>query len=181
MIDRLLALLDRPVDPRAGRAVMALAAAITLGFAALFVLTADSAQRQPPSAHPLAPKRAAPLPPSLDGEDGAAKEASPRPPSPRPQDPQDDRGSAAARGAQKELQRHRALQHVPYKQGGLTVTLIGARQGRALLRVSAPTPSAARRGWRQFLRRFGDTGLAYVPLFRPRGGAAGRRGSKGRS
>lgn len=172
MIDRLLALLDRPLDPRAGRAVMVLAAAITLGFAALFVLAAGSAHRQPPSARPLAPKRAAPLPPSLDGDDGAVNEASPRLPSRRPQDPQDDRGSTAARDAQKELRRHRALQHVPYEQGGLTVTLVGARRGRALLRVSAATPSAARRGWRRFLRRFGDDGHAYTPLFKSTSGGA---------
>jgi hypothetical protein len=172
MIDRLLALLDHPLDPRAGRAVMALAAAITLGFAALFVLAAGSAHQRPPSAPALAPKRAAPLPASLGGEDGAVNKASPRPPSRRPQDPQDDRGSAAAHGAQMELRRHRALQHVPYKEGGLAVTLVGARQGRALLRVSAATTSTARRGWQRFLRRFGDTGHAYIPLFKSTSGGA---------
>jgi hypothetical protein len=97
-----------------------------------------------------------------------------RPPPPtRPrQDPQDDPSGAAGRRSRRELREHAALQHVPYRRGGFGVMLIGARRGRAVLVVKAPTLALARRGWRAFLRRFDDSGAAYVPHFK-KGGARG--------
>lgn len=78
------------------------------------------------------------------------------------QDPQDRPGSAASRSAQRELREHRALQHVPYRADGVQITLAGARGGAPVLRVTAATRPAAQRGWLRFLRRFHDSGRAYV-------------------
>jgi hypothetical protein len=89
------------------------------------------------------------------------------------QDPQDNRGSAAARRADHELDRHRALQHIPFHHGAVAITLVGAKGPRAVLRVSAPTLAAARGGWRSFLRRYHDEGAAYLPRFRVSGGSNG--------
>lgn len=167
MIDRLRFLLDRPFDPLVARAVVVFASAILLGFAALYVLAA----REPgPSA---APGRQAVLPsPGEPFGAARAQAAPPAPPAARPrrQDPQDETGSPAARRAAKTLASHRALQHVPYRHAHLSVRLVGARGGRAVLAVSAPTISAARRGWQGFLRRYSDTGRAYLPLFTVHGG-----------
>jgi hypothetical protein len=159
MVDRLRALLDRPLDPSAARAIVAFASAILLGLAALF---------RPAASSP--PRPAAPV-------ERVEDEAVERHPSTRRQDPQDARGSAAARRAARALRSHRALQHVPYRAGGVAVALVGARGGRAVLRVSASTVREARRGWHRFLRRYRDTGRSYLPVFkasdgkRPRGGA----------
>jgi hypothetical protein len=162
MIDRLRFLLGRPLDPLVARAVVVFASAILLGFAALYVLAA----REPgPSA---ASNRQAVLPPP--GESFGApgvQAAPPEPPESRPrrQDPQDKAGSPAARRAATTLASHRALQHVPYRHAHLSVRLVGARGGRAVLSVSAPTISAARQGWRQFLQLYRDSGRSYEPHF----------------
>lgn len=164
MADRFRALLDRPLDPSAAWAILVLASAILVGFTAILLLAASQPER------PTSPQRgsAAAAPPP-------ASAAPPRPPSPaeRRQDPQDVRGSVAARRAARALRSHRALQHVPYRLGELTITLIGARGDRALLSVRADTMQAARDGWLGFLRRYRDSGRAYVPIFKaaPRGGA----------
>jgi hypothetical protein len=169
MVDRLRVLLDQPLDPRAGRAVLILSSAILLGLASLFVLAA----REPDSARPRgeaqAPVAALPVPvaPTGDVEQEPAASRQPH----RRQDPQDKKGSLAGRRAARALRSHRALQHVPYRRGELTVVLTGARGDRAMLRVSAPTARAARRGWHRFLRRYRDSGRAYVPLFKGRNGA----------
>lgn len=172
MIDRLRFLLDRPLDPLVARAVVVFASAIWLGFAALYVLAA----RDPgPSA---APDRQAVLPPPGEPFGAArAQAAPPAPPAARPrrQDPQDETGSPAARRAAKTLASHRALQHVPYRHAHLSIRLVGARGGRAVLAVSAPTISVARKGWRQFLQRFGDSGRSYVARF----SGTGTRGTDG--
>jgi len=55
----------------------------------------------------------------------------------------------------------------------LTVRLVGARGTRAVLAVGAPTISAARRGWRLFLRRYHDDGRAYLTRFEATGGHGG--------
>lgn len=173
MIERLRFLLDRPLDPLAARAVVVFATAILLGLAAIFVLGASRPgpaavlheQGLSAQARPGRPSGRAPL--------GAS--ASPRS---RPrQDPQDEKGSLAAKRAARVLRSHRALQHVPFRQGDLSIELVGAQGGRAALRVSAPTLSAARRGWRLFLHHYRDMGRAYVPRFdagssngRPRSG-----------
>ena len=171
MVDRLRALLDRPLDPSGARAILALASAILLGLAALFVLAGSEPERPTSrAARPPAPSSPAlVVPVEVEGE-----AAGHRPPT-RRQDPQDIEGSAAARRAARALRSHQALQHVPYTQGGVTIALVGARGSRAVLRVSAPTVPGARRGWRRFLRRYRDSGRAYVPVFRTtartRGGA----------
>jgi hypothetical protein len=170
MIDRLRFLLDRPLDRLIARAIVVFATVILLGFAALYVLAAQEpghsavAQRQlvsPPPSDPFGVVRAQAAPPA------------PRAPRPRRQDPQDEAGSPAARRAAKTLASHRALQHVPYRRGRLSVRLVGARGGRAVLVVSAPTIAAARRDWREFLRRYRDGGRAYLTRFEANGGPNG--------
>jgi hypothetical protein len=169
MVDRLRALLDRPLDPSVARAIVAFASAILFGLAALFVLGGSEPDRRTsreawqPAAPSLVPVASAG---KIDGERAAQR------PSLRRQDPQDEKGSAAARRAARALRSHRALQHVPYRDGEVRVVLAGARGHRAKLRVSAPTVRTARQGWRRFLQRYRDSGRAYVPTFR----AGGRNG-----
>lgn len=161
MPDRLRALLDRPLDPRVARAVLALASAVFVGFAAV-ALVGLSVGAGGRGASTSANDEAAPAPSS------ARPEVRPNPKARAPvphQDPQDRRGSAAARAARRELSSHRALQHVPYGQGAVSITLVGARRGRALLRVRAENLAAARRGWRRFLDRYNDEGAGYRPIF----------------
>jgi hypothetical protein len=172
MVDRLRALLDHPLDQSAARAILVLASAILLGLAALFALAASEPGR--PTSHEVRPAAASPSAPIAGVEDETAED---RLPTPR-QDPQDRKGSTAARRAAHALRSHRALQHVPYRDGQVTVALVGAKGSRAVLRVSASTVSAARRGWQRFLNRYRDSGRAYVPVFvataagkRSRGGA----------
>ncbi len=170
MVDRLRALLDRPLDPSAARAIVALASAILLGLAALFALAASEAGR-PPSPE-VRPATAFPFAPSAPVEAAEEEAAENRLPT-RRQDPQDRKGAAAARRAAHALRSHRALQHVPYRDGDVTVALVGAKGSRAVLRVSASTVSAARRGWHRFLSRYRDFGRAYVPIFRATEGRDG--------
>jgi hypothetical protein len=166
MVDRLRFLLDRPLDPLAARAIVVFATAILLGFGALFALGAnESAPR------PVAPRQVVAAPPRAVRSSGPAQPEVDRPATPvtrgrqRRQDPQDKQGSPAADRAAKALDSHRALQHVPFRRGRLSVHLVGARRGRALIAVSAPTISAARGGWRRFLRRYHDSGRSYIPRF----------------
>ena len=168
MVDRLRALLEEPLDPVAARAVLVFASAILLGLAALFVLAA----REPGPATPPGQPKTSSAPSSLP----AAPPAETYEPEPTEthsplhgQDPQDQKGSPAAHRAARALRSHRALQHVPYRSADLTIELIGARGHRAVLRVSASTVGAARRGWRHFLRRYHDSGRAYVPVYRGEG------------
>lgn len=172
MVDRLRVLLEEPLDPRVGRAIVVLASAILLGLAALFVLAA----REPDPATPPAKMRTSSAPSSLPGAPPAgtseSEPAETHPPRHR-QDPQDQRGSLAARRAARALRSHRALQHVPHRDGRLAIALVGARGDRAVLAVSAPTIRAARRGWRAFLRRYRDSGRAYLTRFEATGGHGG--------
>jgi hypothetical protein len=174
VIDRLRFLLDRPLDPAPARAVVVLATAVLVGFVAVFVLGAASSDRPAPAG-----PEAVAAQPHLGRSFGDVEvEAAPAAPltTRRPeQDPQDDKGSPAAGRAAKAMRSHRALQHVPYRSGRFSVDLIGAYGGRAVLAVSAPTISAARRGWRRFLRRYRDSGRSYVPHFID-GGEAGANG-----
>jgi hypothetical protein len=169
MADRLRALLDHPLDPSAARAILALTSAIIVGFASLFVLAAGegdsqvSGRKQEPSAQASQPG------PAISAESNVEPELQGSP----AQDPQDVPGSAAARRASRALRSHRALQHVPYREDELAITLIGARGSRAVLRVTADTASDARRGWYRFLRRYRDAGRAYIPVFAERGRARG--------
>lgn len=92
------------------------------------------------------------------------------------QDPQDHHGTAAAKRAARALANHRALQHVPYRHGAVTIRLTGAlRDGKAVLTITAPTLREARAGYRRFLARYRDAGRAYHPRFVARR-KAGRRG-----
>jgi hypothetical protein len=172
MIDRLRFLLDRPLDPLVARTVVVFASAILLGFAALFVLGTSETGR--PAASGLRATQPQPVR-SFGAVPPEAALPAPRESRQRPQDPQDKKGSPAASSAAKALRSHRALQHVPYRRGRLTVRLAGARGTRAVLAVSAPTISAARRGWRGFLRRYRDSGRSYIPRF-SRIGAGGADG-----
>ncbi|HXS45964.1 MAG TPA: hypothetical protein VN756_00705 [Solirubrobacterales bacterium] len=163
MVDRLRALLEEPLDPRLGRAVVVLASAILLGLAALFILAAHQPETSTRAEEPPAAR-------STSGSATADLAPAPTPAAPRRQDPQDQEGSAAARRAARALASHRALQHVPYRSGELAVELVGARGHRAVLRVSAATVRAARAGWRRFLRRYRDSGRAYIAIFRGKDG-----------
>lgn len=172
MIDRLRFMLDRPLDPLAARAVVVFATAVLLGLAALFALGSSEAGRPP-----AAGEQAVAAPPRFGGSYGAATLEAHFPAAPRArrrhrQDPQDEEGNPAAARAAKALRSHRALQHVPYRQGSCTVRLVGARGNRAVLAISAPTISTARRGWRRFLARYGDSGRSYIPRFATTPGAA---------
>jgi len=171
MVDRLRALLDRPLDPSAARAILVIASAILAGLAALFVLAASQPD-QPASLERLSPTASSADPAAPIGpveRDRPERRAA----APRRQDPQDIEGSTAARRAARALRSHRALQHVPYRDGQLTVVLTGARGRRAVLRVSASTVREARRGWHRFLRRYRDSGQAYIPVFQAIGGRGG--------
>ena len=173
MADRLRALLDRPLDPSAARAILVFASAILVGFAALFVLAASQPDQLTSPGHPsVTAAPPSPVVPSLAVEGNPAEDQA----APRRQDPQDVEGSIAARRAGRALRSHRALQHVPYRDGELRIDLVGARGGRAVLRVTAPTVRLGKRGWRRFLRRYRDSGRAYTPVFKA---AARRSGSRG--
>jgi len=166
MADRLRALLDRPLDPGAARAVLAFASAILLGLAALFVLAASHGDSA------AAPERPAPAA-SAPGPAAPVEVAEDEPAAHLRQDPQDIAGSPAARRAARALRSHRALQHVPYRDGEIRIALVGARGSRAVLRVAASSEDAARRGWRRFLRRYRDSGRAYLPIFQASSSARG--------
>lgn len=173
MLERFRLFLDRPLEPSAGRAILALAAAILLGFALLFVLAGHESVHPAASPGPVTTHtvpRPAHVPPRAER---TAPERRVRPHRARRVDPQDDRNSAASRRVRAELRSHRALQHVPYRDGELSIRLAGARRGKALLRVYASSVSAARRGWQRFLRRYRDAGRTYLPLFEARGGRNG--------
>lgn len=170
VVDRLRLLLDRPLDPLAARAALVLATAILLGFAALAILGTSESDRPATASEQAAPGRT--RPPLSDVVPVERTTGSRRRPNPRRQDPQDEKGSAAAWRATEELRSHRALQHVPYRQGRLSIQLVGAKGRQAVLTVSALTLSAAHRGWRGFLRRYRDSGRAYVPLFKNTSGGA---------
>jgi hypothetical protein len=175
VIDRLRFLLDRPLDPAPARAVVVFATAVLVGFVAAFVLGVSSSDRPAPAG----PKAIAAQLHSGRSSSDVEVEAAPAAPSTprRPgQDPQDEKGSPAAGRAAKAMRSHRALQHVPYRSGRFSIHLIGAHGGRAVLAVSAPTVSAARRGWRRFLRHYRDGGRAYLPRFEARAKAAGGGG-----
>jgi hypothetical protein len=167
MVDRLRVLLDRPLEPSAARAIVVLASAILLGVAALFILAVSQPDQAPSPKERGASIVPPPAPVEPVGgvdEEGVAPSAADR-----RQDPQDVEGTAAARRAARALRSHRALQHVPYRLGKLAITLVGARGNRAVLKVTAPSSGAARRGWKAFLRRFEDRGNAYIVQFAAQG------------
>jgi len=161
MSDRFRLLLDRPLDPRAARAILVFASAILAGFTVLFVLASRQAESPTPPTHLSqaipSPSPSVPIQ-AFEGNPGEGQ-------APHRQDPQDVEGSTAARKAARALRSHRALQHIPYRHAKLAITLAGARAERAVLQVSAPSLRAARRGWSAFLRRYHDRGKAYIAHF----------------
>lgn len=163
VFDRLRGLADCPLDRRVARAVLILGLAATIGTGVVVALAGVEKGGNPdaPSGHDRAPVRL--VQPRAQSQTAGVALARRRV---REQDPQDRRGTAARRRAVAELGSHRALQHVPYRSGRVSIVLAGAQARRAVLRVTAPTPAAARRGWREFLRRFDDRGSAYLPRFR---------------
>ncbi len=181
MAERLRALLERPLDRGLARAVVALALAASTGFAVLVLLGAVGRDAPPPSTPAAAgadrsSSPAVPVGPrSISGGHAAADGRGHRVAG---QDRQDRPGTESHRRALRESARHRALQHVPYRQGALAIALVGARGPRAVLSVDAPTAALARRAYRRFLHRFRDPGVAYLPRFaaRPATPATGRRG-----
>jgi hypothetical protein len=159
VLDRFLDFLQAPLSGRAARAVLILTAGVCFGFVLLVLLSnAAGDHTQPGAEHHDGRRRAVSARSDRDPAVARAR-----------QDPQDQPGSAAARAARGELRTHRALQHVPYRGAGVKITLVGARHGRAMLSVRGGDLATERRGWRGFLRRFGDDGGAYIPIF-----AAGR-------
>lgn len=170
MIDRFRVLLDRPLEPRVARAVLALVACVTVGFAIAVGLggidgspdlhRSTTTTANQPSAQPLAVD-AAP-------RDGTLPTEPANPPVHRRQDPQDRRGTPAFHRAKKEHRAHRALQHLPYSTGRVAITLVGADRGRAVLMVRASSVTKAKAAWRRFLHRFHDSGHSYEPRFTAR-------------
>lgn len=155
MIERLRALRDRPLDPEVARAVTLLSLSVALG---LFVVAVLAAIGGGPSRTPVAAHGRAAGPKAIHAPAGGLASIP-------AQDPQDRIGTAAHLRAARERARHRALQHVPFERGGASIDLVGTRGTRALLRVRATSVAAARRAWKAFLRRYRDSGEAYVPIF----------------
>lgn len=158
MAERLRTLLERPLDPSVARAMPVLALAVSIGFAAVALMGGVGSR---PVAVPAEHRVAAT--PTV----GAIPR---RIPLPRlriaGQDAQDRPRTDAHERAVREADDHRALQHVPWRQGGVSVEMIGAEDDKAVLAVEAPDLRAARRGWIRFLHRFRDDGRSYLPRFR---------------
>jgi hypothetical protein len=175
VIGRLRVLAERPLDPATGRIVVLLGGAVCVGFVALVglgLLRPGSTDAPRPVARPphASVPNVAPLPRRSAGPARPTRSATDRP----SQDPQDQPGSPAARRADRELDTHRALQHVPWRRGAASIRLVGARGREAVLAVRAGSIAGARRAYRAFLRRFGDDGSVYLPRLRAKGGNRGR-------
>jgi hypothetical protein len=168
VIVRLREIAGRPLEPAIARGLVVLAGAVCVGFAVLVGLgllgPAGAGWSGPGSIRSrVAGAREAARRPASIGD----LEASPRSRIDHAaQDPQDRPGTPAARRARRELATHRALQHVPWRRGGVSILLVGAHHGKAVLSVAGPTRVADRRGWRSFLRLFQDDGRSYVPRLR---------------
>ncbi len=173
MIARLREIAGRPLEPGVGRGLVILAGAVCVGFAVLLGLGLFTPGAPRPTRRPSPrPPVARPAPTARPSAGGSPAPA-PAFRTDRPaQDPQDRPGTPAARRASRQLATHRALQHVPWRRGGVSIRLVGAEGGRAILAVSGPTV-AARRGYRSFLRIFGDDGASYRPRLRTRGARRG--------
>jgi hypothetical protein len=157
--NQLRALLETPISRTQARVAFAISATVVLLAAAALILLADErpiSTHAPGAGEPRSVAVAPPPAPLVATTPAPARSTvGPR------QDPQDQPGSRAARRAARALATHAALQHVPYRRGGVRIELTGARDGRALLTVTAPTRPRARAAWRAFLARFHDSGRAY--------------------
>jgi hypothetical protein len=156
MAERLRALVERPLGPATGRAIPLLALAVGLGFAVVALLGGIDASAP---MHGAATARSPVRRPASSGP-------SPRSPLIARQDPQDRRGTTAHRLALREVVAHRALQHLPWHRGGVSIELVGAKGAEAVLDVEGPSLLAARRGWSRFLGRRRDDERSYIPRFR---------------
>lgn len=169
MVERLRALLEAPHDPAVARAVVVLACIVTVCLMTVVGLGGTgSGPVEGRSQSTLKASSSRPVPETAtEHRRVRVRRTEPL------QDPQDRPGTAAARRAHRELGSHRALQHLPYRRGGVAISLIGARGPRAILRVEASTVAVAHRAWRTFLRRYGDDGRAYLPAFKVKGARRG--------
>lgn len=165
MVERLRALLERPLHPSVSRAILVLASAVSTGFA-LVALVGGLGDRPGAGPHAAGGNR----PASTSVVDHAAAAFPPGRGQIARQDGQDRPGTEAHRRAAREVASHRALQHVPYRAGAVSIGLVGVERGKAVLRVKAPTVAAARGAWRAFLHRFHDPGTAYAPRLEAVGG-----------
>lgn len=169
MPDRLRTLLEHPLGPGPARAVVVLASAIFLGFAAVVVLAAGVEKESRGTVSDRVARIAGSVAPT-PGRSGSARSFTEPA---RGQDPQDRPASPAGRRARHELHAHRALQHIPYRRGGVAIDLAGADHGRAVVRVTAPTVAVARGAWAAFLQRYADPGTAYRVRFETRTSSGG--------
>ena len=131
---RLRALIERPVDPEVARWVVSLALLVTIGVACLVALSATDGSVTRPGhevdrAGPAVDRPVA-LSPNVDRRHHGR------------QDPQDRPGTSAHRLAERELATHRALQHVPWRGEGVSISLVGARAGKAVLAVEGSALAA---------------------------------------
>ncbi|MBS1863146.1 MAG: hypothetical protein JSS68_15715 [Actinobacteria bacterium] len=165
MVERLRALLERPLDPSVARSMLVLALAVGIGFAAVALI--GGVGDRPDDVRPL--QRDAWV--GASAPDHAPSTSPPRSRQIVGQDAQDRPGTKAHRRAVREVDGHRALQHVPWRRGRVSVELVGAVGGRAALAVRGPDVRAARRGWTRFLGRYHDDGSSYLPRFRATKGA----------
>lgn len=176
MIDRFRDALDRPLDRGPAQAIVALATVVTFAFGVLVVLgivghdqTSDPPVAGLPLVRPSAPADQTgvpePVAPSTGGDAAVPS-----------QDPQDRTGTGAYRRARRATDTHRAMQHLPYRIGRVTFALVGADEGRAVIRIAGPSSAVAHRAWGRFLHRFSDDGRAYETRFE----AGARNGVTGR-
>lgn len=175
MIGDLRAFLEGPLESGVAHALVALAVAVSVGFAIVLTLASIGGGRPSPASGGRDPRGLSSAPPSTPGEVARPTPRSGHPRSGLPrQDPQDRAGTEAHSRAARTVRGHRALQRVPYRGRGIVVTLVGADQGRAVLSVRAATVRAAKRGWRRFLRGAHDSGRRYEPRY----GLLGRGGRR---
>lgn len=156
---------ERPVTPGVPRAILATALAVTAGLGCLVAVGVGGHRDPLPGHHdPAGEPRRVPARPALADPDDAATHLT------RRQDPLDRPGTAAHRRADRELVSHRALQHVPWHRGAVSIRLVGAKGERAVLSVAGPDRATERRAWASFLHRYGDEGRSYLPRFRSAAG-----------
>jgi len=155
---RLRGLAERPVSPGVARAILTTALAVTVGIGCVVALGLG-ARHEPPIDHLRA---GIAWVPSVAPARSRVEPRTPPEAAHRRQDPQDRPGTAAHGRADQELATHRALQHVPWHRGGVSIRLVGARGRKAVLSVSGPSRAADRHGRRSFLRRFDDDGRSYL-------------------
>jgi hypothetical protein len=171
VIELIRSLLDRPLDPRHARAIVAVASCLTLGFAVLVAFGVIGGSRPSTTATSSAtgPRPTAPPPDSVDRPPRRPAREPERSTTAHPdrrQDPQDRRGSAAYRRARRAVRDNRALQLLPFRRRGLSITLAGAGRSRAVIEIVAATVAEARHRWRGFLKRVDDNGSSYEVRFR---------------